>query len=185
MRMGICQRCVEGRKAARVRREVFGPIASRPRKVAGRCHETAANPVFSIGTPHRGFPTMSTIRTRDNVELFYVDWGEGQPVVLSHGWPLNADVWEEQMFFLASNGYRVIAHDRRGHGRSTRTWYGNEMNTYADDLSHHAPRSVQRRPIGLHQELVQPRRGSALQGTCASRSRRGFSADLNLVYSSP
>jgi non-heme chloroperoxidase len=78
---------------------------------------------------------MSTIKTRDNADIFYVDWGEGQPVVFSHGWPLNADAWEEQLFFFASHGYRVIAHDRRGHGRSTRTWHGNEMNTYADDLS--------------------------------------------------
>ncbi len=78
---------------------------------------------------------MSTIRTRDNTDIFYVDWGEGQPVVFSHGWPLNSDAWESQLFFLASNGYRAIAYDRRGHGRSTRTWHGNEMNTYADDLS--------------------------------------------------
>ena len=78
---------------------------------------------------------MSTIKTKDNVEIYYKDWGEGQPVVFSHGWPLNADAWDEQLFFLASNGYRVIAHDRRGHGRSTQTWQGNEMNTYADDLA--------------------------------------------------
>jgi non-heme chloroperoxidase len=78
---------------------------------------------------------MSTIRTGDHADIFYMDWGEGRPVVLSHGWPLNADAWDEQMFFLASNGCRVIAHDRRGHGRSSRTWQGNEMNTYADDLS--------------------------------------------------
>jgi non-heme chloroperoxidase len=78
---------------------------------------------------------MTTIKTRDQAELFYIDWGEGRPVVLSHGWPLNADAWEAQQFFLAANGYRAIAFDRRGHGRSTRTWHGNEMNTYADDLS--------------------------------------------------
>lgn len=69
------------------------------------------------------------------VEIFYKDWGTGQPVVFSHGWPLNADVWDEQMMFLANHGYRVIAHDRRGHGRSTQTWEGNEMDTYADDLA--------------------------------------------------
>ena len=78
---------------------------------------------------------MSTIKTRDNVEIFYKDWGEGQPVVFSHGWPLNGDAWDEQLFFLASKGYRVIAHDRRGHGRSSQTWRGNDMNTYADDLA--------------------------------------------------
>jgi non-heme chloroperoxidase len=78
---------------------------------------------------------MNTIRTEDGTEIFYKDWGQGQPVVLSHGWPLNADAWDEQSFFLASHGYRVIAHDRRGHGRSTQTWQGNEMNTYADDLA--------------------------------------------------
>jgi non-heme chloroperoxidase len=78
---------------------------------------------------------MSTIKTKDNVDIFYKDWGEGQPVVFSHGWPLNGDAWDEQLFFLASNGYRVIAHDRRGHGRSSQTWHGNDMNTYADDLA--------------------------------------------------
>lgn len=78
---------------------------------------------------------MSTIQTQDKADIFYIDWGEGQPIVFSHGWPLNADAWEAQMFFLASHGYRVIAHDRRGHGRSTRTWHGNDLNTYADDLS--------------------------------------------------
>src|SRR6187402_1230797 len=78
---------------------------------------------------------MPTITTKDGTEIFYKDWGSGQPVVFSHGWPLNADVWDEQMFFLANHGYRVIAHDRRGHGRSTQTWEGNEMNTYGDDLA--------------------------------------------------
>src|SRR5437764_5209333 len=78
---------------------------------------------------------MAIIKTRDGTEIFYKDWGEGRPVVLSHGWPLNADAWDEQLFFLASNGYRAIAHDRRGHGRSSQPWDGNEMNTYADDLA--------------------------------------------------
>ena len=78
---------------------------------------------------------MSTIKTRDGANIFYKDWGEGQPVVFSHGWPLNADAWDEQLVFLASRGYRAIAHDRRGHGRSSQTWQGNEMNTYADDLA--------------------------------------------------
>jgi non-heme chloroperoxidase len=70
-----------------------------------------------------------------NIDLYYKGWGTGQPVVFSHGWPLNADSWEAQMFFLASNGYRCIAHDRRGHGRSSQPWNGNDMDTYADDLA--------------------------------------------------
>ena len=78
---------------------------------------------------------MSKITTRDGTTIFYKDWGLGQPVVFSHGWPLNADAWDDQMFFFASNGYRAIAHDRRGHGRSMQTWNGNDMDTYADDLA--------------------------------------------------
>jgi non-heme chloroperoxidase len=78
---------------------------------------------------------MGFVTTADNAQIFYKDWGEGRPVVLTHGWPLNSDSWEAQMLFLATNGYRVIAHDRRGHGRSSQTWHGNEMNTYADDLA--------------------------------------------------
>jgi non-heme chloroperoxidase len=78
---------------------------------------------------------MGTVRTRDDTEIFYKDWGTGQPVVFSHGWPLNADAWDEQLFFVASNGYRAIAHDRRGHGRSSQPWDGHDMDHYADDLA--------------------------------------------------
>jgi non-heme chloroperoxidase len=79
---------------------------------------------------------MPFITTKDNTEIYYKDWGNpsGKPVIFSHGWPLNSDNWENQIFFLGNHGYRVIAHDRRGHGRSSQPWNGNEMDTYADDL---------------------------------------------------
>jgi non-heme chloroperoxidase len=78
---------------------------------------------------------MASIKTSDNTEIYYKDWGSGQPVVFSHGWPLNADAWEDQMFFLASRGYRCVAHDRRGHGRSGQPWRGQDMTTFAHDLA--------------------------------------------------
>ena len=78
---------------------------------------------------------MSTITTKDGTQIYYKDWGTGQPVVFSHGWPLSSDAFEDQMFYLTSRGYRCIAHDRRGHGRSSQPWTGNDMDTYADDLA--------------------------------------------------
>jgi non-heme chloroperoxidase len=79
--------------------------------------------------------TYDTITVGDGTRIYYKDWGSGQPVVFSHGWPLSAEAWEDQMVFLGLHGYRCIAHDRRGHGRSSQSWDGNEMNTYADDLA--------------------------------------------------
>jgi len=78
---------------------------------------------------------MTTITTKDGTQIYYKDWGTGQPVVFSHGWPLSSDAWEDQMIFLADRGFRCIAHDRRGHGRSSQPWEGNDMDTYADDLA--------------------------------------------------
>ena len=78
---------------------------------------------------------MPTIATKDGTQIYYKDWGKGQAVVFSHGWPLSSDAWDDQMIFLAARGYRCIAHDRRGHGRSGQPWEGNDMDTYADDLA--------------------------------------------------
>jgi len=78
---------------------------------------------------------MSTITTKDGTEIYYKDWGTGPPVVFSHGWPLTGDAWQDQMLYLVARGYRCIAHDRRGHGRSSQSHHGNEMDTFADDLS--------------------------------------------------
>jgi non-heme chloroperoxidase len=100
----------------------------------------AATAALAAGAPANAGPvekTASTVTTRDGVQIYYKDWGpkSGQVVVFSHGWPLNSDSWESQMIFLADKGYRVVAHDRRGHGRSSQPWEGNDMDHYADDLA--------------------------------------------------
>jgi non-heme chloroperoxidase len=101
-----------------------------PARPASTTHAT-----HSPKKPNGGTQTMNTITTKDGTQIYYKDWGSGQPIVFSHGWPLNADAWDDQMMFLASHGYRAIAHDRRGHGRSSQPWHGNDMDTYADDLA--------------------------------------------------
>jgi len=105
-----------------------------PAPAAASAPRTASVPLRLIRTPLQE-RNVSTITTRDGTTLYYKDWGTGQPFVLSHGWPLSSDSWEAQAFHLASNGYRVVAHDRRGHGRSSQPWDGNDMDTYADDLA--------------------------------------------------
>src|ERR1700730_16900157 len=100
--------------------------------MAATTMQTEVSASFNLS---KGQRTVGTITTKDGTQIHYNDWGAGQPVVFSHGWPLSADAFEDQMFYLASRGYRCIAHDRRGHGRSSQPWTGNDMDTYADDLA--------------------------------------------------
>src|SRR5713101_347628 len=100
-----------------------------------RLFRGSASRVEGATTHSEGKHHMSKVKTKDGVEIFYKDWGKGQPIVFSHGWPLSADDWDAQMMFFVTRGYRVIAHDRRGHGRSTQTSDGHDMDHYADDLA--------------------------------------------------
>lgn len=103
--------------------------------IVGNSTSTRRSSISSPTSSSRRSQNMSSIRTKDGTEIFYKDWGHGQPIVFSHGWPLSADDWDAQMLFFLSHGYRVIAHDRRGHGRSTQTAEGNDMDHYAADLA--------------------------------------------------
>src|SRR5271168_2000047 len=114
---------------------------------------------------------MPTITTKDGTQIYYKDWGEGPPLVFSHGWPLSADAWEDQMIFLAARGYRCIAHDRRGHGRSGQPWEGNDMDTYADDLAELGGGARASR-CGPHRPLHRRRRGRALHWPARNKTCR-------------
>jgi non-heme chloroperoxidase len=119
------------------RREVLmgGAAVAGALFAAGLPNADAKTPAAAAQPRNSVPPSSDTIVTKDGTRLYYKDWGAGQPVVFSHGWPLGSDSWESQMLFLSSLGYRTVAHDRRGHGRSSQPWNGNDMNTYADDLA--------------------------------------------------
>src|SRR6186713_584013 len=113
----------------------LGAIAVAGLPLSARVAAAAESVPAPAPSKSRGSKRMSTITTSDGTQIYYNDWGSGQPIVFSHGWPLSAEAFEDQMFFLASRGYRCIAHDRRGHGRSSQPWNGNDLDTYADDLA--------------------------------------------------
>lgn len=115
------------------RRDLLAAAAATTVLLASPAAAQAAPSAHSLNS--EGTRTMGTIKTKDGAEIFYKDWGSGQPIVFHHGWPLSADDWDSQMLFFLHHGFRVIAHDRRGHGRSTQTATGNEMDTYADDVA--------------------------------------------------
>jgi non-heme chloroperoxidase len=104
-------------------------------KAATRVAKAAARGSLAQLQTGKGDRDMAFVKTKDGTQIYYKDWGTGQPIVFSHGWPLSADAFEDQMFYLVQRGYRCIAHDRRGHGRSDQTWDGNDLDTYADDLA--------------------------------------------------
>ena len=111
---------------------------------------------------------MSTITTKDGTQIYYEDWGTRQPVVFSHDWPVSADAFEDQMFFLASRGYRCIAHDRRGHGRSNQPWHGNDLDSYADDLAELVEQLDLKKAIHVGHSSAQPFRPTARSSGRAS-----------------
>lgn len=127
-----------GDNAASRRNVLFGGLAAAatlapfPNTTIAAHAQDAIRPA---GRPSTGVHRPSFITTNDGIEIYYKDWGKGPPVVFSHGWPLNADVWDDQMMFMASRGFRCVAFDRRGHGRSSQPWEGNDYDTFAEDLS--------------------------------------------------
>ncbi|MDB5368256.1 MAG: chloroperoxidase [Rhodospirillales bacterium] len=127
---------IDAAKPGVARREVLlGAASVASLAAAGASAATGPTSTRAAKPAQNAEPKMTTITTKDGTQIFYKDWGTGQPIVFHHGWPLSADDWDGQMMFFLAHGYRVIAHDRRGHGRSTQTATGNEMDTYAADVA--------------------------------------------------